>query len=121
MTRLPHLTGIAYLAHPVGGDVENNIARAKRWLHWLSRQAPQAAVIAPWIANIEAGEDDNDPIQRTRGLAKAALVASRCDAIILCGGRVSSGMAIERQAAQARRREVIDLTALGDEPPTEAP
>ena len=117
LSRLHRLDGIGYMAHPVGGDVDNNIARAKRWLRLLTEQAPRCAVIAPWIANIEAGEDDNDPIQRSRGLAKAALVATRCDYVLLVGGRVSDGMVIERDAAKRAGAEIIDLTALGEEPP----
>jgi hypothetical protein len=109
---------VAYVAHPVAGDVDANLKRALRWLHWISQQCPKCAVIAPWIANIMSGEDDGDPEQRARGLAHDVTVVKRCDYLILCGGRVSSGMAMERDAMIVAGGKVLDLTHLGDEPPS---
>ena len=42
----------------------------------------------------------------------------RCDTIVLVGGRVSSGMAIERDHAVKCGLRVYDLTAISVEPPT---
>lgn len=109
---------VAYVAHPVAGDVSANLARALRWLAWLSKECPDVAVVAPWIANIMSGEDDNDPVVRARGLAHDVTVVKRCDCLILCGGRVSSGMAMERDAMVAIGGLVVDLTSLGNEPPS---
>jgi hypothetical protein len=108
---------IAYVAHPVSGDVTANLARALRWLAWLTRTEPNTTFIAPWIAAIMSGEDDSDPVVRARGLAHDVIVVKRCDAIVLCGGRVSQGMAMERDAMMAIRGRVIDMTHLGEEPP----
>lgn len=107
---------VIYMAHPVAGDVAANLARALRWLSWISAQNPDDAVIAPWIANIMSGDDDNDPAARARGLAHDVAVVKRCDRLVLCGGRVSQGMAIERDAMLAIGGDVMDLTHLGDEP-----
>ncbi len=112
---------VLYMAHPVAGDVEANLQRALRWLKWCSARFPNSCVIAPWIANIMSGEDDSDPAQRAKGLAGCSEVASRCDAILLVGGRVSIGMAMERDAALARGANVYDYTAFGDEPPQSEP
>lgn len=111
---------IWYLAHPVAGDPAANAQRALRWLRWLRREEPQACIIAPWLAAILAGEDDNDPAQRERGLRDAQLVAELCDGIILVGGRTSSGMQKELDAITANGGAVCDLTSFGDEPPTDA-
>jgi hypothetical protein len=111
-------SGVAYVAHPVAGDVTANLARALRWVAWLSKQREDIAIIAPWIANIMSGEDDNDPAARARGLAHDVTVVKRCDCLILCGGRVSSGMAMERDAMLTVGGLVVDLTHLGDEPPS---
>lgn len=108
---------ILYMAHPVGGLVPANLARSLRWLRYLASSDPDTAYIAPWIAAIMSGEDDNDPVARARGLAQDVAVVKRCDGLVLVGGRVSSGMAIERDAAMTAGITVIDLTALGDEPP----
>lgn len=102
-----------YMAHPVRGDVAANVARAKRWLRFLRARFPDVAIIAPWITAIDAGEDDSDPAQRERGLLDCEATVERCDAIVLVGGRVSSGM--QREAVVAKL--VHDWTGLGDEPP----
>jgi hypothetical protein len=108
---------VFYVAHPVAGDVPANLARALRWLKWLSTTERETVHIAPWISAIMSGEDDSDPAARARGLRHDCLVVRRCDGIVLVGGRVSSGMAIERDAAHDAGLTVIDLTHLGDEPP----
>ena len=109
---------VIYMAHPVAGDVPANLARALRWLRWLTATNPDATYIAPWIAAIISGEDDDDPAARARGLAHDVVTVKRCDGLVLVGGRVSSGMAIERDAMLAHGGRVIDLTYIGDEPPS---
>lgn len=90
-----------------------NLDRALRWLAWLRRTFPEVTFIAPWIAAVLSGEDDADPVKRANGLRDDCRVVRRCDGVVLCGGRVSEGMALERDRAEA----VADLTALGGEPP----
>ena len=109
---------IWYVAHPVHGDVMGNVARAGAWLRWLVAGEPDVAFIAPWIASIHCGaDDDNDPAQRARGILDAATVIARCDGIILCGGRVSDGMKIELEAMAAAGGWVLNLNEMGSEPP----
>lgn len=110
---------LVYVAHPVAGDVTANIARALRWLKWLAAGDPEIAFIAPWIAAIMSGEDDNDPESRARGLRHDCEAVRRCDGLVLVGGRVSSGMAVESNAAKAAGIPVMDLTYMGDEPGSE--
>jgi hypothetical protein len=107
MTRL-----VLYLAHPLGGDVPGNIARAQRWLTWLRRSFPETTFVAPWISAVLSGEDDNDPAQREAGLVDACAVIELLHGAVLCGGRMSVGMARERGHA----RRVFDLTSLGEAP-----
>jgi hypothetical protein len=108
---------VAYVAHPVAGDVTANLARALRWLKWLSSGCPSVAFVAPWIANIMSGEDDSDPAARARGLEHDVAIVKRCDWIVLVGGRISNGMNVEKVVAQDWGLWVADLTHLGDEPP----
>jgi hypothetical protein len=115
---------VVYLAHPVGAPtadgVRANLARAKRWL-WALRQASQWSICAPWIPAVEAVLDSGAPEHehRERGLADDLAVVERCDAIVLCGGRVSHGMALERDHAVATGAVFLDLTGYGEEPPSE--
>ena len=98
---------------PAARALERNVARAMRWLAWLRRSFPEVTFIAPWIASILSGEDDSDPRQREAGLVDADAVVPRCDGVVLCGGRISSGMGRERGVAA----RAWDLTPLGDKPP----
>jgi hypothetical protein len=109
---------VFYLAHALAGDVEANLARAKRWLAFFAASVPDdVVVIAPWIAHVEAVGSDGDEEQRERGLRGDCAVVARCDALLLVGGRISSGMAREALAAAEALVDVRDLTYLGDEPP----
>ena len=85
---------VAYMAHPVGGDVPGNIAKAKRWLTFLQRTYPDRAFVAPWIDWIEFAEglDDADPKAREIGMQRDLAVVRRCDEIWLVGGYLSPGM-----------------------------
>lgn len=105
----------------VGGDPDHalldNLDRAERWLAWLRRSFPDVTIIAPWIASVRASADDTNPATRERGLIDDCAVVERCDGIVLVGGRISSGMARERATAEDAGLDVVDLTALGAEPP----
>lgn len=106
---------VFYVAHPVGGDVVGNTTRAKRWLHWLKVTFREETFVAPWIADLECGMNDSDPVQREAGLVDCETVVQRLTGIVLVGGRISTGMA--RECAVAR--EIVDLTQLGAEPPAQ--
>lgn len=108
---------LLYVCHPLAGDIKANLARAERWLKYLRDSDPSSTYIAPWIADIHSGADDTDPNARERGLVDCTTTVVRCDGVVLVGGRVSSGMARERDAAIEQGRSVFDLTSLGEEPP----
>lgn len=115
--------------------VRANLERAMRWLAWLRKSFPETTFIAPWIADIQAAGDDADPdpSQREAGLVDCCAVVERCDGIVLCGGRISSGMRREMEHGVDRNTKyrpiqimyegmtltfkVYDLTGLGAEPP----
>src|SRR5205085_6691951 len=91
--------------------------RALRWLRYLRHSDPANTYIAPWVAGLMSGEDDNDPAARERGLVDCETTAALCHGIVLVGGRVSSGMAREKAAVIAAGGKVMDLTGMGAEPP----
>lgn len=119
------------ISHPIPHEtrvraaLKLNLQRAMRWLNWLRRSFPETTFIAPWIASIMAGGHDSDPKQREAGLVDCCAVVERCDGIVLCGGRISSGMRSEMEHGRRRLMtqdmpnyfEVYDLTKLGAEPP----
>lgn len=109
-------TPIVYVGHPVSGDVTRNLHQVRLWLHFLLRRWPGVAWIAPWVLDAELLDDSNDE-DREAGLRRDEAVITVCDAFIMLGGRVSSGMARERVAAERTFASVADATALGRTPP----
>jgi hypothetical protein len=99
-----------------------NLQRAMRWLAWLRKSFPETTFIAPWIASIMAGEDGT-PESIEAALIDCCAVVERCDGIVLCGGRISSGMRREMEHGETNGRrgsyddrfQIYDLTALGPE------
>ena len=110
---------LVYMAHPAGAPTKAehraNIERAKRWFAWAAGQ-PGVSVIADWIIYCEVW-DDFDPVQRAAGLDADDAAIRRCDEVWLVGGRISAGMHRAARTAERVCKTVIDLTALGDEPP----
>jgi hypothetical protein len=95
--------------------VRFNLDSARTWLRWLITHTDWA-ISMPWMPYVETLNDATSS-HRHRGLRDDCLMASRCDAIILCGGRVSSGMAMERDAVQKAGKAVVSLVDLGPQPP----
>lgn len=88
-----------------------NLDRAMRWLAWLRKSFPETTFVAPWIATVMSlGNDDSQKL-REAGLIDDCAVVERCDGIVLCGGRISSGMRREMEhgakAARGPGREVF--------------
>lgn len=105
-----------------------NIDLAMRWLAWLRASFPGDTFIAPWIATVMSLRCDDSPELREAGLRDDCAVVERCDGIVLCGSRVSSGMQREREhgamhahgiwCASMNGWDAWDLTVLGlREPP----
>lgn len=100
--------------------LDANLQRAMRWLAWLRRSFPQDTFIAPWIATVMSLHGDDSPELREAGLVDDCAVVERCDGIVLCGSRISSGM--RREMAHGGHRvgllrpgepwPVFDLTVL---------
>lgn len=110
---------VLYLAHPVSAPnaagIAENLARARRWLRWLVDHTAHA-ICCPWLPYVEVLPDDSDA-NRARGLRDDLAILERCDAIVLCGGRLSSGMSLEKMHALSHGLKVADLLTFGREPP----
>lgn len=108
---------ILYLAAPVSADTQDgidaNLARAERWLRWFVENT-QHAICMPWSPYVRALDEKK---HRERGMRDDLLMLERCDAIVLVGGRVSSGMNDERGHAHKRGLAIASLIAFGAEPP----
>ena len=109
---------IAYLAHPVGpqfpaADRAVNLAGARAWFRFLVDATPWA-ISVPWLAYVENLAEST---HRERGISDDLETLSRCDLVVLTGGRVSPGMAAEREHAYRLGIPVVDLTHCGSMPP----
>lgn len=109
------MTRSIYVAHPLSGDIHGNAERARRWLRWLLDHEPHVAFAVPWLPYVDVLDDAN-PAHRDRALRDCAAWATRCNGIVLVGGRRSPGMQIEIDACLDEGGEVYDLTALGPDP-----
>jgi hypothetical protein len=124
-----------YVAHPVAPPcacgmmpstpkdaVECNLDRARLWFRWLLDAAPNVALIASWMPYVEV-VPDGDPKWRERGMRDNLAVVTRCDGIILVGGRLSGGMTAELAASRPRAgiATMCDLLHLGTHPPAVMP
>jgi hypothetical protein len=118
------MTELVYFAHPLGGDIDGNVARARRWIAWLVAQESSITFLAPWLPYVDVfrelhpGANDHGHPLRDRFMRDNLAIASVCDGIVLCGGRVSSGMQQELDVVTDQGGWVADLTSLGAEPPS---
>ena len=99
---------VIYLAHPVSGDVENNLISAKRWIKYLEETETGIAIVASWITECEIW-DDSDPQHREAGLLRDLAVLARCDELWLVGDQVSAGMQREWNHATTHGLKVVNM------------
>lgn len=91
---------IAYIAHPVGGDVKTNIERILEIVRLVNLTEPDVEPFVPYLADIMA-MDDSNPDQRKRGMKnnEAMFGELMIDELRLYGDRISEGMKTEIQIA----------------------
>lgn len=106
---------VIYVAHPLGSgpDREQNRQNAARWCAWVAESS--AAPVADWIVLSGVWTED----KRALGLEVDFALIERCHAVVLVGGRVSPGMQLEADHGEEHDVPAIDLTDMGEEPPSE--
>jgi hypothetical protein len=105
---------VVYLCHPLGNgeDREQNRHNASAWVAWAALHH-HVSPVADWI--ILSGRLDES--HRELGLECDVALVKLCNAVWLCGGRVSPGMRIEATAAFEEGIPVWDLSEMGFKPP----
>lgn len=98
---------LMYLAHPVAADEEHTIREhaelAATYLRAVARGLTGTgwSVVAPWLGTLWAmGMTEPDVQTRVHVLRVCAEQVRRCDALLLCGHRMSYGMWDEHAAAR---------------------
>lgn len=100
---------IAYIAHPISGDIESNLADLRRIVRKINLEYPDVVPFVPYYADI-VSLDDNLAEERARGIKNDMEIIRRGipDEVWLTGPRISYGMEFEREAAIERGITVVD-------------
>jgi hypothetical protein len=102
---------IAYIAHPIGGDVKANLKRIEEIGRKINIEEPNVVPFAPYFFDCHA-MDDGVPEERLRGIknARALFRKGFIDEVRLYGDRISKGMMDEIELAVLMDIEVIPMT-----------
>jgi len=102
---------IAYIAHPISGDIEANLADLRRIVKKINLQYPMIMPFVPYYADV-VSMDDRIPEERARGIRNDIEIISRKvpDQLWLTGKSISAGMQAEADAARAAGIPVYDYT-----------
>lgn len=94
---------IVYIAHPIGGNVEKNLANLRRIVRIINLRHPDIAPFVPYYADV-VSLDDNIPAERERGIKNDMEILKRfrkhIDELWLTGNRISDGMKTEAAIAE---------------------
>ena len=84
---------IAYIAHPIAGDVPGNVAKIKAIISQIAREEENTVPIAPYLTTLEV-LDDTNLIERMKGIEWNREILRRgvVDEVRLYGDRISDGM-----------------------------
>lgn len=99
---------IAYIVHPIAGDVYGNIEKILAIVKQINLTRPDVVPFAPYIADVLA-MDDNDSAQRERGIDNdiAILGSGIVNELWIYGSKISAGMQAEIELATSMGIPVI--------------
>lgn len=102
---------IAYIAHPVSGDVEGNISKIISIVRFINKNEADTVPFASYIADLYA-LDDAIPAQRQRGIKNgiALFEAGFINEVRLYGDKISKGMEAEVKLAKQLDIPIIAMT-----------
>lgn len=100
---------IVYIAHPISGDIEANLADLRRIVRKINLKYPHIVPFVPYYADI-VSLDDNVPAERERGIQNdiAVLRSGIVKELWLTGDKISKGMMAEKMLAEELGIPVID-------------
>lgn len=109
---------LIYLAHPVGQDPEErkrNLENVSKWFLFFIEHTDWSLCV-PWYIYVT----NLDETYRERAIRDDLTNLSRCDGIVLTGGKLTGGMQMEKGLSMMAGQKIIDLLAAGYEPGPEA-
>lgn len=84
---------VAYLCHPISGDVKATVDKILRIVKHINLNYPDVVPFVPYLADVLAMDDD-DPVQRERGLKNNTEIFCReiIHELWICSDTASKGM-----------------------------
>lgn len=84
---------VAYIAHPISGDVAGNIKKVKAIMQKIAREEPGVVPFAPYLTALEILDEDS-PEQREQGISwnREFFRAEVIDELRVYGDIISSGV-----------------------------
>lgn len=92
---------ICYIAHPIGGNVQENLADLRRIIRKINLSFDDVVPFVPYYADVVSLNDDV-PAERARGIKNdhAVLETGIVREIWLTGPHISNGMKAENELAE---------------------
>lgn len=100
---------IAYIAHPIAGNIERNLNLLKDIIWDINCSEPNTIPFAPYVADV-ISMDDNNPKDRAKGMKNNMHLLTICNEVRLYGNRISDGMALEIDRAISLGIPIIPMT-----------
>ena len=100
---------IAYIAHPISGDISGNLEKIRQIVREINLNEPDVVPFAPYWLDCHA-LDDNIPEERERGIKNGLRLfqAGIIDEVRLYGDRISNGMKAEIEMAESLGIPVVN-------------
>ena len=101
---------IVYIAHPIGGNVEENLADLRRIIKKINLTFFDVVPLCPYYSDV-VSLDDSIPEQRARGIKNgmAVLKSGLINEFWLTGDKISNGMAAELELAKEQNIEIFNF------------
>ena len=101
---------IAYIAHPVSGDVKRNIEKIIKICRQINLEEPETVPFVPYLSDLYA-LDDSVPEERERGIKNDIhlLNSGLIDELRLYGEKISFGMQCEIEVANKNNIPVTNF------------
>lgn len=102
---------VAYIAHPISGDINNNLERIKKIGRQINLDEPDVIPFAPYWFDCHC-LDDNIKHERERGIKNDVAFFNKgiIDEVRLYGDKISNGMWHEIKLAKKLKITVIPMT-----------